>query len=173
MFLGVLKLFCLLSLHFSFPFIQESDVFPIPDLGHTKSKHPTEFFCKNLTASDTSTHGGFSVPRRAAEKLFPQLVRCCSGLKFNNSVLIDVFVLMDTLALFRITQCNLQTRSSSFETCMIMCGHFGTFIAVWTLVTTWLLNKLLYLKWLSGHFDTFFMVGIFVTHLCSLTFSLQ
>ncbi|XP_010934525.1 auxin response factor 11 [Elaeis guineensis] len=55
------------------PVNTESDVFPIPDLGHTKSKHPTEFFCKNLTASDTSTHGGFSVPRRAAEKLFPQL----------------------------------------------------------------------------------------------------
>ncbi|URD73862.1 auxin response factor [Musa troglodytarum] len=51
----------------------ENDVFPIPDLGHTRCKHPTEFFCKILTASDTSTHGGFSVPRRAAEKLFPQL----------------------------------------------------------------------------------------------------
>ncbi|XP_078443888.1 auxin response factor 5-like [Wolffia australiana] len=33
----------------------------------------TEFFCKTLTASDTSTHGGFSVPRRAAEKIFPPL----------------------------------------------------------------------------------------------------
>lgn len=32
-----------------------------------------EFFCKTLTASDTSTHGGFSVPRRAAEKIFPSL----------------------------------------------------------------------------------------------------
>ncbi|XP_076884665.1 auxin response factor 5-like [Bidens hawaiensis] len=37
------------------------------------SKHPSEFFCKTLTPSDTSTHGGFSVPRRAAEKLFPPL----------------------------------------------------------------------------------------------------
>jgi len=54
---------------------QESDVFPIPNFGHAVSKQPNEFFCKNLTASDTSTHGGFSVPRRAAEKLFPQLVR--------------------------------------------------------------------------------------------------
>ncbi|XP_042064688.1 auxin response factor 5-like [Salvia splendens] len=51
----------------------EKDVFPIPDFGLKPSKHPTEFFCKTLTASDTSTHGGFSVPRRAAEKLFPQL----------------------------------------------------------------------------------------------------
>lgn len=31
-------------------------------------------FCKTLTASDTSTHGGFSVPRRAAEDCFPPLV---------------------------------------------------------------------------------------------------
>ena len=55
--------------------IRKKDVFPIPDLGLKTSKHPSEFFCKTLTASDTSTHGGFSVPRRAAEKLFPQLVR--------------------------------------------------------------------------------------------------
>lgn len=43
------------------------------DLGLKQSKQPTEFFCKTLTASDTSTHGGFSVPRRAAEKVFPPL----------------------------------------------------------------------------------------------------
>nr|QFZ93677.1 auxin response factor 11-like protein [Pinellia ternata] len=55
------------------PVNSENDVFPIPDFGLTKSKQPSEFFCKTLTASDTSTHGGFSVPRRAAEKLFPQL----------------------------------------------------------------------------------------------------
>jgi auxin response factor len=69
------KLMNLLILASCRPF-QETDVFPIPTLGaYTKSKHPSEYFCKNLTASDTSTHGGFSVPRRAAEKLFPQLVR--------------------------------------------------------------------------------------------------
>ncbi|KAL5175210.1 Auxin response factor 6 [Glycine soja] len=39
----------------------------------TPSKQPTNYFCKILTASDTSTHGGFSVPRRAAEKVFPPL----------------------------------------------------------------------------------------------------
>ncbi|KAG6407176.1 hypothetical protein SASPL_130160 [Salvia splendens] len=42
------------------------------DLG-AASKQPTNYFCKTLTASDTSTHGGFSVPRRAAEKVFPPL----------------------------------------------------------------------------------------------------
>lgn len=45
------------------------------DLSTKVNKPQTEFFCKTLTASDTSTHGGFSVPRRAAEKIFPALVR--------------------------------------------------------------------------------------------------
>lgn len=43
------------------------------DLSVKTNKPQTEFFCKTLTASDTSTHGGFSVPRRAAEKIFPPL----------------------------------------------------------------------------------------------------
>lgn len=55
------------------PLNSEKEVFPISEFGLKQSKHPTEFFCKTLTASDTSTHGGFSVPRRAAEKLFPPL----------------------------------------------------------------------------------------------------
>ncbi|GMI77644.1 hypothetical protein HRI_001433700 [Hibiscus trionum] len=37
-----------------------------------KSTTP-HMFCKTLTASDTSTHGGLSVPRRAAEDCFPPL----------------------------------------------------------------------------------------------------
>lgn len=37
-----------------------------------KSATP-HMFCKTLTASDTSTHGGFSVPRRAAEDCFHPL----------------------------------------------------------------------------------------------------
>ncbi|KAK3014169.1 hypothetical protein RJ639_009034 [Escallonia herrerae] len=47
----------------------------VSDLGLKQNRQPAEFFCKTLTASDTSTHGGFSVPRRAAEKIFPPLVR--------------------------------------------------------------------------------------------------
>ncbi|XP_057536795.1 auxin response factor 19-like isoform X2 [Amaranthus tricolor] len=43
------------------------------ELALKQSRQPAEFFCKTLTASDTSTHGGFSVPRRAAEKIFPPL----------------------------------------------------------------------------------------------------
>ncbi|PWA80535.1 Aux/IAA-ARF-dimerization [Artemisia annua] len=45
----------------------------ISDMGLKQNRQPSEFFCKTLTASDTSTHGGFSVPRRAAEKIFPPL----------------------------------------------------------------------------------------------------
>jgi auxin response factor len=41
--------------------------------GDTKLR-TSHMFCKTLTASDTSTHGGFSVPRRAAEDCFPALV---------------------------------------------------------------------------------------------------
>jgi hypothetical protein len=37
------------------------------------NKPTPHMFCKTLTASDTSTHGGFSVPRRAAEDCFPPL----------------------------------------------------------------------------------------------------
>lgn len=46
----------------------------LSELALKQPRPQTEFFCKTLTASDTSTHGGFSVPRRAAEKIFPPLV---------------------------------------------------------------------------------------------------
>ncbi|XP_056693271.1 auxin response factor 4 isoform X2 [Spinacia oleracea] len=66
-------------------------LFPLPELGRTYlgskaeglgdeedatkllPKSTPHMFCKTLTASDTSTHGGFSVPRRAAEDCFPPL----------------------------------------------------------------------------------------------------
>ncbi|KAG8371351.1 hypothetical protein BUALT_Bualt13G0078700 [Buddleja alternifolia] len=41
--------------------------------GVSMEKSTSHMFCKTLTASDTSTHGGFSVPRRAAEDCFPPL----------------------------------------------------------------------------------------------------
>ncbi|KEH39314.1 auxin response factor-like protein [Medicago truncatula] len=43
--------------------------------GRSPTKLASHMFCKTLTASDTSTHGGFSVPRRAAEDCFPPLVQ--------------------------------------------------------------------------------------------------
>ncbi|KAF9683819.1 hypothetical protein SADUNF_Sadunf04G0053800 [Salix dunnii] len=51
---------------------EQKETFLPMDLG-MPSKQPANYFCKTLTASDTSTHGGFSVPRRAAEKVFPPL----------------------------------------------------------------------------------------------------
>ncbi|KAL9399231.1 hypothetical protein Peur_008192 [Populus x canadensis] len=51
----------------------EKEALLASDMGLKQNRQPTEFFCKTLTASDTSTHGGFSVPRRAAEKIFPPL----------------------------------------------------------------------------------------------------
>ncbi|XP_071693051.1 auxin response factor 8-like isoform X3 [Rutidosis leptorrhynchoides] len=51
---------------------EQKDKFLPVELG-VPSRQPTNYFCKTLTASDTSTHGGFSVPRRAAEKVFPPL----------------------------------------------------------------------------------------------------
>ncbi|KAG0503808.1 hypothetical protein HPP92_003880 [Vanilla planifolia] len=51
----------------------DRDALLASEIGLKQNKQPTEFFCKTLTASDTSTHGGFSVPRRAAEKIFPPL----------------------------------------------------------------------------------------------------
>ena len=44
------------------------------DVEATVKTTTPHMFCKTLTASDTSTHGGFSVPRRAAEDCFPPLV---------------------------------------------------------------------------------------------------
>lgn len=43
------------------------------DNGVAEKSTTPHMFCKSLTASDTSTHGGFSVPRRAAEDCFPPL----------------------------------------------------------------------------------------------------
>nr|AXB55027.1 auxin response factor 8 [Populus tomentosa] len=51
---------------------EQKETFLPMDLG-MPSKQPPNYFCKTLTSSDTSTHGGFSVPRRAAEKVFPPL----------------------------------------------------------------------------------------------------
>ncbi|XP_024398385.1 auxin response factor 7 isoform X2 [Physcomitrium patens] len=43
------------------------------DATHVAKQNNVKMFCKTLTASDTSTHGGFSVPRRSAEDCLPSL----------------------------------------------------------------------------------------------------
>ncbi|XP_026448420.1 auxin response factor 3-like isoform X1 [Papaver somniferum] len=59
-------------------FIDEEEIEGAGGLSNNKSSSSSStttphMFCKTLTASDTSTHGGFSVPRRAAEDCFPPL----------------------------------------------------------------------------------------------------
>lgn len=51
----------------------EADVEEDDNGGLDEKTSTPHMFCKTLTASDTSTHGGFSVPRRAAEDCFPPL----------------------------------------------------------------------------------------------------
>jgi auxin response factor len=47
----------------------------LPDLNPSVSPKPRfHSFCKILTASDTSTHGGFSVLRKHATECLPPLV---------------------------------------------------------------------------------------------------
>lgn len=66
---------------------EQKDTFLPMELG-IPSRQPTNYFCKTLTASDTSTHGGFSVPRRAAEKVFPPLVH--TSRLFSYMILLDM-----------------------------------------------------------------------------------
>lgn len=53
----------------------------------------SHMFCKVLTPSDTSTHGGFSVPRRAAEDCFPPLVWNLISLRFHYTLISLEFIL--------------------------------------------------------------------------------
>lgn len=77
LFLLLLLYACLLLL---FLFDQQSEVAsPDPPLPEPQ-RCTVHSFCKTLTASDTSTHGGFSVLRRHADDCLPPLV----GLKFYS-----------------------------------------------------------------------------------------
>jgi len=99
------------------------------DLG-MPSKQPTNYFCKTLTASDTSTHGGFSVPRRAAEKVFPPLV-----VSFLASVASNIYAMLMTFNMpiylpCRISPSSLQLRNLSPGISMMLSGSLGTFSEV-------------------------------------------
>ncbi|AQK66880.1 Auxin response factor 7 [Zea mays] len=61
------------SVRISVLLLYGKEALQLSELALKQPRPQTEFFCKTLTASDTSTHGGFSVPRRAAEKIFPPL----------------------------------------------------------------------------------------------------
>ncbi|KAK8675481.1 hypothetical protein V6N13_033547 [Hibiscus sabdariffa] len=66
----------------------------------------SHMFCKTLTASDTSTHGGFSVPRRAAEDCFPPL-------RLNHCTFADVVRAISMKSVFSIYY-NPRASSSEF-----------------------------------------------------------
>nr|QGJ03869.1 ARF8.2 [Eucommia ulmoides] len=51
---------------------EQKDTYLPVELG-IPNRQPTNYFCKTLTTSDTSAHGGFSVPHCAAKKVFPPL----------------------------------------------------------------------------------------------------
>ncbi|CAM6048775.1 unnamed protein product [Sphagnum compactum] len=53
--------------------VRESEKASVSEEPPPPAKRKSYSFCKTLTASDTSTHGGFSVPRRAAEECLPEL----------------------------------------------------------------------------------------------------
>ncbi|KAK7316570.1 hypothetical protein RJT34_00132 [Clitoria ternatea] len=53
---------------------EQKEVYLLPAELGTPNKQPANYFCNTLTAS-TSTHGGFSVPRRATEKVLTYISR--------------------------------------------------------------------------------------------------
>jgi hypothetical protein len=53
---------------------QDVDLVEKEDLPPPPARPRVHSFCKMLTASDTSTHGGFSVLRRHADECLPPLV---------------------------------------------------------------------------------------------------
>ncbi|KAK4284276.1 hypothetical protein QN277_001131 [Acacia crassicarpa] len=55
------------------PELDQSELSSPDDLLPEPSSCTVHSFCKTLTASDTSTHGGFSVLRRHADECLPPL----------------------------------------------------------------------------------------------------
>jgi hypothetical protein len=110
----------------------------LSELALRQARPQMEFFCKTLTASDTSTHGGFSVPRRAAEKIFPALVRRHQVSKFFST---RKFVYhfstyhFDFVTLCcRTSLCNLHVKKFKQEIYMTTCGHSVIYFEVWKML---------------------------------------
>ena len=107
---------------------------PDPPLPET-SRPVVHSFCKILTPSDTSTHGGFSVLRRHANECLPPLVciilmfSCFKHFKWYRDGKILVFFFMLTI---RICRCRPQPKSSSQRTYMDLNGGSSTSTGVCT-----------------------------------------
>ncbi|RAL41999.1 hypothetical protein DM860_018232 [Cuscuta australis] len=90
------------------------------DLSMKASKSQT-LFCKTLPASETSTHGGFCVPRRAAEKIFPPLVRLYIYIIILCNKKYHYFEDASKIHMSNmITQCNHLLMNWLLKICMIM-----------------------------------------------------
>jgi len=100
----------------------------LSELALKQPRPQTEFFCKTLTASDTSTHGGFSVPRRAAEKTFPPLV--CKDLSPHDFEFSLSFQSKVITSFFRTSQCNRPHKRYKPGIYTIAHGHSVTYIEV-------------------------------------------
>lgn len=91
-------------------------------------------FCKTLTASDTSTHGGFSVLRRHADDCLPPLVRLASIVPFcfleTTPPAFLSLSLICCFLFFRTCPNNHHGKNWLQLTCTIMNGILGTFSEV-------------------------------------------
>lgn len=112
---------------------------PLPD----PPRCTVHSFCKTLTASDTSTHGGFSVLRRHADDCLPPLVlylldcnRLCIYVLFTVSCwecrwdFLLFFVSACNFVSFRICPSSLRGRNWLRLICMGMNGIFVTYFEV-------------------------------------------
>lgn len=64
----------------------------------TNDQRRIHSFCKTLTASDTSTHGGFSVLRRHADDCLPPLVRTLEPL--THVVFVGLVIVIPLMLFF-------------------------------------------------------------------------
>lgn len=98
-------------------------------------KQTVHSFCKILTASDTSTHGGFSVLRKHATECLPPLVVIPSLLVFFANTYIDTSVSMllyILTPLIPIRTCPKQPRLRNWlpRIFMAMSGDSNTYLGV-------------------------------------------
>ncbi|KAL5146076.1 Auxin response factor 2A [Glycine soja] len=74
-------------------------------------------FCKTLTASDTSTHGGFSVLRRHADECLPPLVWICRSSHPHRNWWLRIFMQMNG-------DLNISFEVNRVDTCFRVVGVF-------------------------------------------------
>lgn len=108
-----------------------------------KKPRMAHMFCKTLTASDTSTHGGFSVPRRAAEDCFPPLViHLETNFNVTREIIVTCIAALTSSSSptpCRTTSSSGLAKSSLPRTYMAQNGGSDIFIEVWNTLIIYLL----------------------------------